>query len=109
MRWFALVLFACGSNSPPPAPVQPAGEPADKCAHVADHLLSLLTDTAKEAPIEQLDAMRAKFNTHCVDDGWSPKAQSCFLGLRVKEEVDVCATLLTPAQRARLEQPSQTK
>ena len=96
-------LLACGGGGPPPAP-PPA--PASKCAHVADHLLSLLTTTARDAPAEELDRVRAMFNTRCRDDGWSMTAQECFLALRAKEEVDRCAAQLTQTQRAALEQPA---
>ena len=63
-----------------------------------------MTDAAKDAPVEELDRVRATFNRRCRDDGWSNKAQDCFLALTTKEDVDRCATLLTDAQRARLEQ-----
>lgn len=97
---FALV--ACATRKP--APAKPA-EPASKCAFVADHLLSLLTAAAKEAPAEQLDQVRAMFNTRCTQDGWSSAAQDCFLALTTKEQVDSCASKLTDAQRQALETP----
>ena len=96
-------LLACGGSRTPPAP-PPA--PASKCAHVADHLLSLLTATARDATAEELDRVRAMFNTRCRDDGWSLSAQECFLALRVKEDVDRCAAQLTDTQRRALEQPA---
>lgn len=97
---FALAV-AC-SSPPPQHPA--AAPPPSQCARVADHLLSLLTDTAKEAPVEELDKVRAAFNQRCRDDGWSPQAQQCFLALATKEEVDRCASLLSESQRTALEQ-----
>lgn len=96
-------VLGCGGATPPPAP---APAPANKCAYVADHLLSLLSSSAREAPAEELDRVRAMFHTRCRDDGWSPAAQECFLALGAKEEVDRCAAQLTDAQRAALEAPS---
>lgn len=99
----SIVLVACsGPAENTPAPV---AAPASTCAHVADHLLSLLTPTAREAPAEELDRVRAMFHARCRDDGWSASAQDCFLALRVKEDVDRCAAQLTDAQRAALNQP----
>lgn len=94
-----LVVTACSS----PPPLRPPPRPPDDCARVADHLLSLMTDAAREAPVEELDRVRATFNRRCRQDGWSPKAQQCFLALAAKEEVDRCASLLTDAQRQALE------
>lgn len=98
------VVVACGSPtkpSPPPAP--PA--PENQCAQVADHLLSLMTATAKDAPTEELDRVRVAFKRRCDEDRWSPEAQHCFLELTDKAEVDRCATRLTDPQRRALEQP----
>ncbi len=101
----ALVLVAaCSSKSPQPA--QPVA-PANRCAHVADHLLSLLSSSAQEAPAEELDRVRNMFNTRCRQDVWSAEAQQCFLALTVKEEVDRCAAQLTDVQRKALEQPPE--
>lgn len=99
-----VALFAC--SGPADAPPTRPTPPPNKCAHVADHLLSLLTPTAREAPAEELDRVRAMFNRRCRDDGWSASAQECFLALRMKEDVDRCAAQLTDAQRAALNQPS---
>lgn len=98
-----LVLAACSSGAKP-APAKPA--PASKCAFVADHLISLMTKTAQEAPADEIDKVRAAFNTRCTDDGWSLAAQECFLGLQAKEEVNECAAQLTDEQRAALEAPA---
>lgn len=101
IRVALIALVACVSSSaPPPAPPPPAS----KCPHVADHLLSLLSPTAREAPTEELDRVRALFNARCEQDRWSPAAQQCFLALAAKEEVNRCATLLTDEQRTALEQ-----
>jgi len=100
----AALLVAC-SGGTTEKPVTPAA-PASTCAHVADHLLSLLTPTAREAPAEELDRVRAMFHTRCRDDGWSASAQECFLALRAKEDVDRCAAQLTDVQRAALNQPT---
>jgi hypothetical protein len=97
------VLVACGSGGTQ-APVA-ATPPPSKCAHVADHLLSLLTPTARDAPAEELDRVRTMFHMRCRDDGWSIAAQECFLALRAKDEVDRCAAQLSDTQRAALEQP----
>jgi hypothetical protein len=98
----ALTFAAACTTTASPAPVQPV--PENKCAHVADHLLSLLTASAKEAPGEELDRVRNVFHSRCRDDGWSAQAQQCFLALTAKEEVDRCAAQLTDAQRSALEQ-----
>jgi hypothetical protein len=97
------IATACSSTAPPPAAV-PA-TPEDRCAYVADHLLSLLTADAQQAPAEEVDRVRAQFNTRCRDDGWTPAAQRCFLDLTNKGEVDRCASQLTDAQRAALDTP----
>ena len=68
--------------------------------------MSLLSDTAREAPVEELDRVRAGFTHHCERDGWSAKAQQCFLALASKDEVDRCANELTPEQQRALEQPA---
>lgn len=108
MRGFVFIVIAgiaaaCGdAKAPPPAaPVRPAS----KCAHVADHLLSLLSPTAREAPTEEVDRVRAQFKLRCVDDGWSLVAQECFLNLTAREEVQRCASMLTEEQMRALEQP----
>jgi hypothetical protein len=93
-------LAACGSSAPAPATPKPA---ENRCAYVADHLLSLLSPEAQQAPTEELDRVRATFNTRCKDDGWSTAAQQCFLELTAKEDVDRCAAQLTEAQRAALD------
>lgn len=77
--------------------------PENRCAHVADHLLSLMSATAQEAPPDELDRVRIQFKQRCERDGWSPAAQQCFLELAAKEEVDRCAAQLTEAQREALE------
>ena len=107
MRVFAstlllLALAACASKA---APAKPAAPP-NKCAFVADHLLSLLTATAKEAPADQLDQVRAMFNKRCTEDAWSAAAQDCFLALTAKEQVDTCASKLTQAQSEALNHPT---
>jgi hypothetical protein len=102
--WFLAVAFAACSS----APARPPGPPpatTSKCAFVADHLLSLLTDEAKAAPTEVLDKVRMRFETRCKDDGWSVTAQDCFLGLASKNEVDKCASQLTEDQQKALEEP----
>jgi hypothetical protein len=91
------VLAACGSGGTQ-APVA-ATPPPSKCAHVADHLLSLLTPTARDAPAEELDRVRAMFHTRCRDDGWSIAAQECFLALHAKDEVDRCARAAAAGKR----------
>jgi hypothetical protein len=100
----ALVAAAACSSSAPAAE-EPAPKGPSSCARVADHLVSLLSDTARQAPAEELDRVRAGFNRHCQDDRWSADAQRCFLELTTKDEVDRCASVLTPAQRDALEQP----
>ena len=102
MRALLLLIAACSSTAP--APAKPA-MPENKCAHVADHLISLLTSAAKDAPTDEVDRVRNMFNTRCRDDRWSPDAQQCFLALTAKEEVDRCAAQLTDEQRTALEQP----
>jgi len=64
-----------------------------------------MTDAAREAPAEELDRVRVAFLRHCEDDHWSPNAQSCFLDLADKADVDRCASHLTDEQRQALEQP----
>lgn len=91
-----VALGACGGTTKRAAPPPP---PPDRCAFVADHLLSLLTPAAHDAPTEELDRVRAQFNARCKEDGWSPAAQQCFLDLKAKEDVDQCASQLTEAQR----------
>jgi hypothetical protein len=103
---FVVLAVACGSPAKPTAPPTPAA-PANECARVADHLLSLMTDTAKDAPTEQLDRVRVAFERHCKDDHWSTAAQRCFLDLETKADVDRCATQLTDTQRQALEQPPE--
>lgn len=103
MRTSLLVLLVACSSPATPEPAKPA--PSNKCAFVADHLISLMTKTAQEAPAEEIDKVRAAFNTRCTDDGWSPAAQECFLALQAKEDVNRCAAQLTDAQRAALEAP----
>lgn len=106
MRTSALLLAgalaACnGSKS---APAQPVAPP-NKCAHVADHLLSLMTKTAQDAPAEELDRVRAHFHKRCTEDRWSADAQQCFLSLTAREDVNRCAAQLTDEQRTNIEQP----
>jgi hypothetical protein len=104
VRRVLLLLVACGSPATPvAAPVAPP--PANQCARVADHLLSLMTDAAKDAPTEEVDRVRVAFQHRCDEDRWSLEAQHCFLELTSKADVDRCATRLTDAQRQALEQP----
>jgi hypothetical protein len=103
MRIRGLVLFlACCSSSAPARAPGPPPPTTNKCAFVADHLLSLLTDEAKAAPAEELDRVRMQFDTRCKEDAWSIAAQDCFLALTAKEEVDRCAAQLTAAQQEAL-------
>jgi hypothetical protein len=98
----ALMHFACSS----PAKTETAKPaPTNKCAFVADHLITLMTKTAQEAPSEEIDKVRSFFNTRCTADAWSPAAQECFLALEAKEDVNNCAAQLTDEQRSALEQP----
>jgi hypothetical protein len=76
----------------------PPTTPASKCPNVADQLLSLMTATAKDAPLESLDSMRMVFTERCEQDGWSREAQECFLGLTAMTEAARCESLLTEAQ-----------
>jgi hypothetical protein len=101
-----LFALACGS---PPRPSTPpvAPAPANQCARVADHLLSLMTDAAKDAPTEEVDRVRVAFQRRCDEDRWSPEAQRCFLELASKADVDQCAARLTDAQRQALEKPPE--
>jgi hypothetical protein len=102
----ALAIAACSSGkatSPPPS--NAATPPPNKCAYVADHLLSLMTKTAQEAPAEELDRVRNHFNNRCVTDGWSMEAQECFLSLTTREAVDQCAAKLTEDQQAEINRP----
>lgn len=99
-----VVVIGCGSPPKPTAPLA-APAPQNQCAQVADHLLSLMTATAKDAPTEELDRVRVAFKQRCDDDRWSPEAQRCFLELTDKAEVDRCANRLTDEQRRALEQP----
>ena len=96
------LLLACSGGTKEPAKPAP---PATKCAFVADHLISLMTKTAQEAPAEEIDKVRSFFHTRCTDDAWSPAAQECFLALKAKEDVNNCAAQLTDAQRTALETP----
>jgi hypothetical protein len=92
---FGVLVAAC--SSPPPAKEPPA--PPPKCASVADHLLELMTPEAKDAPSENLDAMRRLFNDHCRDDQWTPAAQDCVLAAASLQEVGQrCSDKLTPEQ-----------
>ena len=99
-----VVVVACGS---PVKPSTPPAPPQNQCAQVADHLLSLMTATAKDAPTEELDRVRVAFERRCDDGRWSPEAQRCFLELVDKADVDRCATQLTDEQRRSLEQPPE--
>ena len=93
----ALLVFAVACSNPAPPPKPPA--PPPRCANVADHLLELMTPTAKDAPAEQLDAMRRLFNDHCRDDHWTPAAQDCLLAASSLKEVgERCSAELTPEQ-----------
>ena len=93
----ALLLIAAACSNPAPPPKPPA--PPPRCANVADHLLELMTPTAKDAPAEQLDAMRRLFNDHCRDDEWTPAAQDCLLSAASLKEVgERCGDKLTPEQ-----------
>jgi hypothetical protein len=103
-RALILLVTACGSASTSTTPVAPAA-PAPSCARVADHLLSLMSPTAKDAPTEEVDRVRVMFERRCTEDRWSTDAQRCFLDLADKAEVDRCASQLTDAQRHALEQP----
>jgi hypothetical protein len=95
-------LVACASAPPaPPAPV-PSPPPRDTCAHVADHLLSLLSETAREAPPDELDRVRAAFLARCEQDGWSVDARRCFVELASRDDVDRCASLLSEDQQRAL-------
>lgn len=97
-----LLLLGCSGDPAPARSTTPAA-PASKCAHVADHLISLLSPTAQEAPVEEIDRVRIQFKARCEDDGWSLPAQECFLGLATREDVDRCAAQLTEAQLQALE------
>lgn len=100
----ALVLLAivgCGSPAAKPAvPVQPPS----KCAQVADHVVSLMSETAQQ-PTDELDAFRKLLFQHCRDDHWSAPAQDCFLGATSRKDAgDRCEPLLTPEQLKALTQ-----
>jgi hypothetical protein len=64
-------------------------------------LLELMTPAAKDAPADELDAMRRLFNEHCRDDRWSADAQDCMLAATSLQDVGGrCGDKLTPEQMA---------
>lgn len=98
------VFAACG-GSPKPAPAP--SKPATKCANVGDQLVSLMSDTAREAT-EEVDAMRRQIIARCEQDGWSVEAQECFIHVSTRQEAaDRCAGLLTAEQGNALLQQQQ--
>src|SRR4051812_35353042 len=93
MKRLVVVLVACSS----PAPKAPIAPPT-KCAHVADHLLSLMSPAAQE-PTETLDKFRTMFETRCREDRWSDDAQTCFLAApTLAAAAEQCESKLTPEQ-----------
>jgi hypothetical protein len=100
-----LVLAIAACSSPvgkPAAPVQPPS----KCAQVADHVVSLMSETAQQ-PTDELDEFRKLVFQHCRDDHWSAQAQDCFLGATSRKDAgDRCEQLLTPEQLKSLTQSS---
>ena len=66
-----------------------------------------MTQTAMDAPTEELDRVRVAFKRRCDEDRWSAEAQRCLLELTDKADVDRCASRLTDEQRRALEQPPE--
>jgi hypothetical protein len=95
-----VVLVACSNGKGASTTPAPQGQTAGKCAQVADHLLSLMSDTARGAPTEDLDRMRNVFTARCEQDGWSAEAQQCFLGVTSLRHAVRCEDLLTESQMA---------
>jgi hypothetical protein len=107
----ALVLLAVGlaagaCSKPAAQPAAPA-QPPPKCAQVADHVVSLMSETAQQ-PTDELDAFRTLVFQHCRDDRWSVQAQDCFLGATSRKDAgDRCEPLLTQDQLTSLTQPAK--
>jgi hypothetical protein len=105
-RWFALALvlvMACGSNTPPPAPT-PKGP--SECDRVADHEISLMSAAQKADP-EALDPFRKLIARHCTADHWPAEMTRCLLGSHTLAEGDQCEKYLTPEQAQALETDGQ--
>ena len=96
-----VVLVACGGGTKPtettPAPAK------SKCAYVADHLVSMLSEEARR-DTGNVDTMRRIFHQRCSEDGWSAQVQDCFLAVTQIEDGERCAKLLTPEQERAINQ-----
>jgi hypothetical protein len=103
----AVAMFAIAACGGAPKPAAAPSAPATKCAAVGDQLVSLMSDTAREAT-EEVDAMRRQIIARCEQDGWSTEAQDCFLHVSTRQEAaDRCASLLTAEQGNALLQQQQ--
>ncbi|NVB79076.1 MAG: hypothetical protein HOV81_11815 [Kofleriaceae bacterium] len=103
----AVALFAIAACGGSPMPAAAPPKPATKCAAVGDQLVSLMSDTAREAT-EEVDAMRRQIIARCEQDGWSAEAQDCFIHVSTRQEAaEKCASLLTAEQGNALMQQQQ--
>lgn len=93
-RWLcSVVLVACSTPKPQPAPVMQVSP----CARVADHLVSLMSGAAKHSP-EATDPLRRVIERRCDDDRWSADTTSCLLELSSLADGARCQQGMTPAQ-----------
>ena len=96
-----LALGACGHSAEP----KTAGTAPKSCDNVADHVVSLMSASAKNP--EDVDPFRRIIAKRCGEDGWSEDAQHCMLAIKALDEGNACEKQLTEAQAKTFEADTQ--
>jgi hypothetical protein len=100
--WLAALLFAaCGGSSPKATPMAGPADPSagPTCAQVSDHLMAMISPTAKDAPTDEIDQMRIKVTRQCEDTAWSLAARRCVMDATAATETTACDSMFTDRQR----------
>jgi hypothetical protein len=93
------VVVGCGSNTPPPKPVE---DPAPACVAVADHML-VLVDPDPTKPNTHARKIRDIFMLRCEQDAWLPDARACVMETTSLKDPKGCKSKLTVSQHEALD------
>ncbi len=102
MRAFLfVVLAACGGGGGKPA--EKPASPAVSCAAASDGMTGfLVAGMDPKPPDDAADSLRALIRERYDQDGWSPEARRCLKDMKTADDANVCGTLLTDDQQAKL-------